>query len=366
MKQNCAMIKQLKNSYCCIGLMSGTSLDGLDMVLCQLNQNENKWTYTFLKTQSHAYSKYWKESLKSAYTLGGVELLKLHRAYGIWLAERVLKFISDTDARPTLIASHGHTIFHEPEKKLNFQLGDGAVIAAKTGITTISDFRTLDICLNGQGAPLVPIGDQLLFDNYSACVNLGGFANVSCQIDGVRKAWDICPVNYIINQLMQRLGKEMDYNGEFGKTGSIIKDLLDRLQILPYYKQSAPKSLAQEWVDREFMPLLHKFNNYPLQDLIRTCYEHYAEIISHDLNSTPIGDVLFSGGGVYNKFLMELIQQKTNHQIVIPDDQLIEFKEALVFSLLGTLRLSNQINCLSSVTGADYNCSSGVIHWGRK
>ncbi len=346
--------------------MSGTSLDGLDMVLCHLNNSGNTWTYKILKTKTYAYNKEWQTRLKHAVRLSGLELQKLHRSYAIWISERINNFIDYAEPSPNFIASHGHTIFHEPDKMLNFQLGDGAVIAAQTGLTTICDFRSMDICLNGQGAPLVPVGDQLLFGHYSACVNLGGFANVSCEIDGKRSAWDICPVNYIINLLMRQVGKEMDYNGEFGQTGSVIEALLKQLNTLPYYYIDAPKSLAQEWVERHFMPVLNGYSKYPLKDILRTCYEHFAIIISNDLNSILSGEILFSGGGVYNTYLMQLIQQKTNHKITIPDQQLIEFKEALVFSLLGALRFTNQINCLSSVTGADSDCSSGVIHWGKK
>jgi len=346
--------------------MSGTSLDGLDMVLCQLTDTNNNWSYELIKTETYPYTSKWQTQLKQSISLSGLELLKLHRTYGLWLAERVNQFIADTPHQPDLIASHGHTIFHEPDKMLNFQLGDGAVIAAKTGRTTISDFRSLDICLNGQGAPLVPIGDQLLFNDYAACINLGGFANVSCQKENKRIAWDICPVNFVINRLVQPLGQLMDESGRLGQTGVVIDALLHQLNNLEYYKQMAPKSLAQEWVDNQFTPILKQFNSHQVQDIIRTCYEHFSQLITRDINTIPRGEVLFSGGGVYNTFLMDLIKSKTKHTIHIPNNQLVEYKEALIFALLGTLRLSNQINCLSSVTGSDYNNSSGSIHWGIK
>lgn len=346
--------------------MSGTSLDGLDIALCQLDQSNEQWSYQLLKTSTSPYHPDLKSKLQQAVHLNGLDLQKLHRSYGLWLSAQVNNFIEHNGCQPDLIASHGHTVFHEPNKRINFQVGDGHVIAAQTGITTISDFRSLDICLNGQGAPLVPIGDQLLFGSYAACVNLGGFANVSCTIDGNRKAWDICPVNFVTNRLMQQVNKDMDYNGELGKTGHIITALLEQLNALSYYGDNAPKSLAQEWVDSEFMPLLDTYKSHPLKNLLRTCYEHFATIISNDLNTLPEGEILFTGGGVYNIYLMQLIKQKTRHQVMVPKADLIEFKEALIFALLGVLRITGHINCLSSVTGADCDSSSGIIHWGRK
>lgn len=356
-------MEQLKKTYCCVGLMSGTSLDGLDMALCLLHlHSSDKWTYEFLKTKTQPYTDKWRTRLQQAPVLDGFNLQILHREYGSWIAQHIVEFLSGEGYQPDFIASHGHTVFHQPEKKLNLQVGDGAVIAAKTGITTISDFRSLDICLNGQGAPLVPIGDMLLFKDYVACVNLGGFSNVSSQVDGERKAWDISPLNFVINRLMNKLGLEMDRDGDFGRQGKIIDKLITELNNLNYYSLKAPKSLGQEWVENEFIPLLRLYNTCSLEDVVRTCYEHFANVMANDLNQLAIGRILFTGGGVYNKFFMELIRQKVKGEVIIPDKQLIEYKEALVFALLGALRIGNKINCLASVTGADKNSSSGSIY----
>ncbi|MCU4157585.1 anhydro-N-acetylmuramic acid kinase [Carboxylicivirga sp. A043] len=356
------MIKQIKNSYCCVGLMSGTSLDGLDMVLCQLEKRDNKWVFDIKRSETIDYSAEWRERLKGSPNLSGKELMLLHRNYGKWLGSAVHDFLKDESTPPDLIASHGHTVFHEPQNQFNFQLGDGNMIAAITGVSTVSDFRSLDVCLNGQGAPLVPIGDQLLFSEYEACVNIGGFVNVSCDIDGVRRAWDICPANFVINRLVGKMGLSMDENGAIGLQGKIIQVLLQELNELPYYQQTAPKSLAQEWVDNSFWPIVNKYDSHDLPDVIRTCYEHFARVISNDLNRyTSKGTLLFTGGGVFNLFLMDLIKQHCKTQVIIPEKQLVNYKEALIFALLGVLRYRGEVNCLKTVTGATHDACSGVV-----
>ncbi len=342
--------------------MSGTSLDGLDMVLCHLEKRNDQWKYSIIKSVSIEYSVEWKKNLEQAVKLSGKELLLLHRRYGSWLGECVMNFLADVNPQPDLIASHGHTVFHEPQNNFNFQLGDANMIAAKTGIVTVSDFRSLDICLNGQGAPLVPIGDQLLFSEYDACVNIGGFVNVSCDIDGERRAWDICPANFVLNRLVDKIGLSMDKDGALGKEGQVIQPLLDELNTLAYYQLDAPKSLAQEWVECSFQPIIDRYAGQHLADIVRTCYQHMALIISKELNSyAKGGKILFTGGGVLNVFLMDLIKQYCSGQIVIPDRQIIDYKEALVFALLGALRLNGESNCLKTVTGADRSCSSGIV-----
>ncbi len=355
------MLKQINKSYCCIGLMSGTSLDGLDVAMCNLSIKDERWSYSFVKTTTIAYSENWKRRLSNSGKISGYELIKLHREYGIWLADQLNGFLAETEEKPDCIASHGHTCFHEPHNRINLQLGDGAIVGALTGITTISDFRSLDICLGGQGAPLVPIGDKLLFSEFDACVNLGGFANVSCEKNGRRVAWDICPLNFISNKLVRPLGLEYDDIGQMGREGNVIESLLNELNQLCYYQKSFPKSLGQEWVEKNIDPILNAYEEESITHILRTYYEHIAIVISRDLSDVA-GQVLFTGGGVYNAFLMELIKSKLNLELVVPDQQLVEYKEALVFSLLGVLRYRNEINCLASVTGANRDNSSGVIH----
>ncbi|WP_439184393.1 anhydro-N-acetylmuramic acid kinase [Carboxylicivirga taeanensis] len=357
------MVKQLKNSYCCVGLMSGTSLDGLDIVLCEFTWSQEQWHYTLLKHTTIAYPNTWQKRLKEAPALPGKELLMLHREYGQWLGTAVSGFLKGLKWQPDFIASHGHTVYHEPEKGFNFQLGDGNMISACTHLPVIADFRSLDVCFGGQGAPLVPIGDELLFGNYSACVNIGGFVNVSCPQSQRRIAWDICPANFVVNRLVKSIGMAMDRDGLMGQQGDLIESLQDDLSSLHYYKQSAPKSLSQEWVDEFIWPIFNNYQSYSLNDRLRTFYEHISDVIAHELSTyVSSGRILFTGGGVYNTYLMKLISEKTKSSVIVPDEVLIEYKEALVFAFLGLLRYRGEVNCLKSVTGAVCDSSSGVVY----
>lgn len=356
------MIEQINKSYCCVGLMSGTSLDGLDIAMCNLRINDGKWSYSFIKTQTVEYTLEWEQKLKNAFYLSGAELMQLHRDYGKWLGQQVNLFLEGVGGKPDFIASHGHTIFHEPHNQMNFQLGDGATLAATSGITVVSDFRSLDICLGGQGAPLVPVGDQLLFDSYSACINLGGFANVSVVNDGERIAWDICALNFVLNKLAKQLGEEYDEGGTLGRRGEIIQSLLDDLSNLEYYKRRAPKSLGQEWVEKELWPIIDKYNSEPVEKIAHTYYQHVKDVMVNEFKSLGDGEVLFTGGGVYNSYLMDLLKDNLTQNVHIPNKNLIEYKEALVFALLGALRIENKANCWKSVTGAEKDSSSGVVH----
>ena len=347
-------------SYNVIGVMSGTSLDGLDIVFCNLSFTDS-WSFKILKSKTLNYDPEWKEKLSNAHNLSGFDLQKLHKEYGSFIGESINSFINDIDQKINLIASHGHTVFHQPESKITLQIGDGTEIAVITGITTISDFRSLDVALGGQGAPLVPIGDELLFSEYDFCINLGGFSNISFKENNIRVAYDICPANIILNYLANKLGKAYDKNGTLGKDGNINIDLLKKLNNLEYYHLTHPKSLGREWLDEVFLPIIEQ-SKISIYDQIRTVYEHIAYQISLSLNTSKKSKTLITGGGAYNNFLIEQIKQKTKSKIIIPDKEIIEFKEALIFALLGVLRFNNQINCLSSVTGAKRDSSGGIIH----
>ncbi len=347
-------------SYHSIGLMSGTSLDGLDIILCKFSFNKN-WNFKIIKCHTIEYSKEWYAKLYSAPTLSGFELSLLHKEYGSYIGDCVKKFLKDISIDIDLIASHGHTVFHQPDKKLTLQIGDGQEIAIKTGIKTISDFRSLDVAMGGQGAPLVPIGDKLLFSDYDYCINIGGFANVSFEESEIRYAYDICPANIILNYLANKLGQPYDKNGALGLLGKINHNLLEKLNSLKYYSQSHPKSLGKEWLDNTFLPVI-KDTKITFHDQLRTVYEHIALQISRAINSDQNSKTLLTGGGTYNKLLINLIKHNNSSEIIIPDKKIIEYKEALIFALLGTLKLKNQVNTLASVTGASKNSSSGILY----
>ncbi len=339
--------------------MSGTSLDGLDLAHCRFLYKNGKWEYDILSCTTLPYDQSWKDKLKNAYLLNGLQLAQLDVELGGFIGQQAKQFISENGMPVGLIASHGHTIFHQPDKRLTVQIGAGAEISARTGVPTVCDFRKKDVALGGQGAPLVPVGDELLFSQYSYCLNLGGFANISFENEGIRRAFDICPVNVVLNELAGLAGLEYDQDGELGRTGSVNTVLLKKLNKLDYYSKSPPKSLGKEWLHTSFLPLVTGLS-IDRNDILRTLYEHIARQIGQVLSRD--GDALVTGGGVYNTFLMERLGQYTNAKLVITDDNLIQYKEALVFALLGLLRWRGEINCYASVTGATTDSCSGSVY----
>ncbi len=350
--------------YNVIGIMSGTSLDGVDVALCNFKYENEQWAFKIIKAKTYYYTAEWKNKLSTAIKLSIVNFLKLHKEYGRFTGNIVLRFLEDTSIKIDFIASHGHTVIHQPNDFVTYQLGDGAELAATTGITTISDFRSLDVALGGQGAPLVPIGDAMLFSQYDFCLNLGGFANISYNNPNTssrdRVAFDISPVNIILNYLAQKKGVEFDENGLFGKRGKLNRKLFDELNALDYYQKPAPKSLGKEWLDEHFIPIIENYK-LSLFDLFRTVYEHVGYQISKAAYNGVERTIFATGGGAFNKFLIQTIQNYTKHKIIIPDHDIVNFKEALIFAFLGVLRHRDETNCLTTVTGARIDNIGGVI-----
>ena len=349
--------------YKVIGLMSGTSLDGLDLAYVEFAEEEGQWSFELKHSTTLHYNDEWFVDLGNAQRLPKGELEKLHIDYGLYLGRACVSFIEEHKINPDLIASHGHTIFHQPDKKYTYQLGDGRALASVCGIQTVNDFRSLDVSLGGQGAPLVPVGDRYLFSQYHVCLNLGGFANVSYDSNGSRIAFDVAPVNIVLNVMANALGKEYDDNGEFAATGKVDESLFDALNALPYYEDQAPKSLSREWLDEFFMPLVRD-SKVSDKDKLCTLCKHIAVQVRRstlDLGVLPGSQMLITGGGALNGYLVECIKQEAQLEIVVPDRAIIEYKEALIFAFLGVLRMRGAINCLSSVTGAERDSSCGVI-----
>lgn len=345
-----------------LGLMSGTSLDGLDMALCKFDLENKQWNYSVKKCITVNYDDVLKQKFKNADRLSAIELLVLDREFAIFIAARVNEFLEGTSDKPAFIASHGQTIFHQPQRGLTLQIGSGAVIAAKTGIPTVCDFRSTDVALGGQGAPLVPIGDKLMFGRYAACLNLGGFCNISFDCNGKRIAFDIAPCNMLLNTLAQRLGKSYDKNGMSARNGFFVDALTEKLNALPYYQRCGAKSLGKEWFDAEVLPLLD-IPGAMTEDLLRTSTEHIAVQIAKVLNDNHIESVLVTGGGAKNSYLMDRIRWNApNTMVVIPDDTTVDFKEAIIFAFLGMLRMRGENNCLTAVTGATRDCIGGAVY----
>ena len=343
-----------------IGLMSGSSLDGVDIAYVNFSHDNKKWFFQIVEAGNVPYSEYWKEQLSQAFNKDKDELKKLDKEYGRYLGTITKKYIKKYEMEPKLIASHGHTIFHRPEEGFTLQIGDGQEIANATGIMTINDFRTEDVEKGGQGAPLVPIGDRHLFAEYPICLNIGGIANVSYETDNKSIAYDICMANQLLNYLAGKLGYDYDNNGNFARQGSVNQELLNILNDNPYYIQNAPKSLGREF----FENVQHKViddSQLSVYDLLATATEHIALQIANATNHLEATKMLITGGGAKNQYLINRIQALSKHEIIIPETMIIDYKEALIFAFLAALKMEGKINVLSSVTGASSDSSSGKI-----
>ncbi|MGY5351737.1 anhydro-N-acetylmuramic acid kinase [Wenyingzhuangia sp. IMCC45533] len=341
-----------------IGLMSGTSLDGVDLVLVEFSKDNS---FKILNCKTIMYNDYWLKSLKNVSKISKESLLlsDIDTDLGKYFSKLIIDFVKECDVdQIDLIASHGHTVHHQPNKGYTLQIGCGEQIRKLTGIKTIYNFRSQDVLLGGQGAPLVPIGDEMLFSEYDYCLNLGGFSNISYNEKGVRRAFDICPVNTVLNFFSQKLGQDYDKNGSLAKSGNVNQNLLAELNAINYYHLPIPKSLGVEFLETYIYPIFFKYE-LSHKDFLRTFVEHIAHQICKNIRK---GTVLVTGGGAFNVFLMERLKRNASQvKFVIPSNKIVEFKEALVFALLGKLRLEGKVNCLSSVTGAIKDHSSGVI-----
>ncbi|SNR14875.1 anhydro-N-acetylmuramic acid kinase [Tenacibaculum jejuense] len=341
-----------------IGLMSGTSLDGLDLVYVKFNNFDYK-DFQIIHAETRAYNKDWKHILSDAITLSTEELNKINDDYGLYLGRCVNEFIEKFRINNLdFIASHGHTVFHQPDKGITLQIGNGKKIAEMTNIKVVCDFRAQDVNLGGQGAPLVPIGDELLFEEYDYCLNLGGFANVSYKSKNERIAFDICPVNIVLNYYTKKIGLDYDKNGNIARSGKVNSDLLVKLNALEFYKKQPPKSLGLEWVKSEIFPLINNLEtNIPT--ILKTFVKHSTFQISEVIKNS--NKVLITGGGAFNTYFIQEVERNINKKINMAPELLIEYKEALIFAFLGLLKLKNEVNCLKSVTGASKDHATGVI-----
>jgi anhydro-N-acetylmuramic acid kinase len=360
--------------YRAIGLMSGSSLDGLDIAFAEFHENAGKWTYEIKAAECSAYETEWIDKLKQAIHLPALDYQLLHTAYGHYTGHLINKFIEKNSLQyqVQLIASHGHTTFHVPAKKMTGQLGCGAAIAAVTGINTVSDLRAMDIAMGGQGAPIVPIGEKLLLGDYNYFLNLGGIANISFNTENYT-AFDVCPANRVLNMLAKEAGKEYDDKGAMAKSGTVNNALLEKLNALDFYKQLYPKSLANDFGTEVVYPMIKKAG-ISTNDALRTMTEHTAAQIKNSIvnfqtkqGSARGGQLLATGGGVFNDFLIERLAallKELNIEVVVPDEKLAKYKEALIMALIGVLRWREEYNVLSSVTGAAANSVGGAVWMG--
>lgn len=359
--------------YKVIGLMSGSSLDGLDIAYVHLNEGRGQWNYEIVHAECTPYTTEMVEQLRNLQQLSVNDYLKLHTSYGRFLGEAVNAFIEKNgiEHQVHLVASHGHTVMHEPHNHTSGQVGDGATIAAVTGLPVVSDLRNMDVALGGQGAPIVPIGDKLLFGQYDYWLNIGGIANITVPHNDGTLAFDICPANQILNGLAEMAGKTMDVDGEMAKTGRLQIDILADLNDEAYYGQEPPKSLSNEQAKQLVFPILLESKN-DLNDLMRTAVQHIADKITEAVAKYPSTKerpaLLVTGGGALNGFLMERLQEgleKLNTDLVIPGKDTINYKEAVVMALIGILRFREETNTLGSITGASRDSIGGALWMGH-
>ena len=352
--------------YTLIGLMSGTSGDGLDLAHCHFEYHNGMWSYEIIQAETRPFPVELGQALATSHLLSGLDLALLDVNFGRWMGEQVKNFCLENQVKPMAVASHGHTVFHQPEKGLSLQIGNGWALHQASGERVLADFRMLDVQLGGQGAPLVPIGDRLLFPQLDFCINLGGISNLSLEKNGQRIAFDCSPFNLLLNREAMKLGSSFDQDGAWARAGNLNHALLEELNDLPFYAVSGAKSLGRESIDQIFIPLLDQSGLSP-KDLLCTLVEHFAIQIAaliqtHATKTNPI--VLLTGGGAYNRYFVERLDHQLNQQWIQVEatKELIEFKEALIFAFLGVLKLRGEANALASVTGASCDSSGAVVY----
>lgn len=361
--------------YRAIGIMSGSSLDGLDIVFAEFQEQAGQWSYTIRESACYQYDEAWKERLRDAVALPAAGYLLLHTAYGRYIGEKINQFIEEKSLhyQVGLISSHGHTTFHMPARGMTAQLGDGAAIAAVTGLPVVTDLRALDVALGGQGAPIVPVGEKRLLAGYDYFLNIGGIANISVNADPYT-AFDICPANRVLNMLAREAGKEYDEGGKLAASGQPDSALLEKLNQLDYYRQPPPKSLANDFGTETVYPLIRSAG-LTTADALRTCCEHISfqtaaaiKTFCHSAPGISNARLLCTGGGARNTFLVRLLAQKLNEpgiEFVVPEPELIDYKEALIMAFIGVLRWRQEYNVLASVTGASRNSIGGALWTGQ-
>ena len=362
--------------YKVIGSMSGSSLDGLDLVFVEIEEKGGNWSFQVLQADCMPFENELKEQLKNAPMLSARELASLDAAFGAYIGKQILQFIEKNalQYKVALIASHGHTVFHHPPHYTT-QIGNGAFVAATTSLPVVSDLRTMDVAMGGQGAPIVPIGEQLLFAQYKYFLNIGGIANISYNGGAVYDAFDVCPANRVLNTLSEEMGFAFDQEGVNARKGNIVEGLLDQLNAQEYYWQTFPKSLANEFGTEVILPLIKSFKLDP-RDALCTYVEHIAMQVSESIQQinrkrgvVPKDDkMLVTGGGAFNQFLIERLNVHINplHVMVeIPDAQTVAYKEAIIMGLLGVLRWREEYTVFNTVTGAREQSIGGALWMGK-
>lgn len=347
--------------------MSGSSMDGIDLALCNITSDKGTYSYEIGACKTYEYSETWRLRLSQIRKADSLAYAKTDVFYGHYLGHLVREFMEEFNVDADLVGSHGHTVFHYPEEMITRQVGDGASLSAICKLPVVSDFRSMDVAKKGQGAPLVAIGDQVFFDDYDFCLNLGGFANISGKIGEYRVSFDICPANILLNRVARDLDKEYDHNGEIASKGTINYGLLENLNQIDYYAMPFPKSLNRDWINNELWQIVKEGEKLSPEDKMKTFVDHIGVQISKSVSylssKQPAGKkVLVTGGGAFNGVLMDHIKTHSEAEFTVPDEKLVKFKEALIFALMAVMRVENQPNIIKTFTGAKSNSVSGSLN----
>lgn len=353
--------------------MSGSSMDGLDLAYCSIEETGGRWSYQIHKTSCISFDANWIAKLQTISGFSAKDLLLTHTAFGKWMGEAILSFIETNhlEHKIHLIASHGHTVFHEPALGMTFQMGDGASIAAITKLPVVSDLRNMDIALGGQGAPIVPIGEKLFWNEFTYFLNIGGICNLTSNSDDKHIAFDVSPANRVLNLLCHEIEKPFDENGQEASLGNLNEALLNELNALDYYQLSFPKSLSNEFGTEVIIQLMNQYS-IPVRDKLKTMCVHISIQVKNAVKLCPARDgskMMITGGGAFNNFLISLLQEELKAlqvEVILPEKELIEYKEALVMALIGVLRWREENNVMSSVTGAVRSSVGGALWMGQE
>ncbi|MES2616329.1 MAG: anhydro-N-acetylmuramic acid kinase [Bacteroidota bacterium] len=354
-------------SYKVLGIMSGSSMDGIDIALCTITSDEGNYSYSIDVSHTYSYDDKWRVRLSQLRKADALSYAKTDVFYGHYLGQLVNDFVEKYQVKADLVASHGHTVFHYPDEMITRQVGDGASLSAICGLPVVSDFRSMDVAKGGEGAPLVAIGDELLFGEYDYCLNIGGFANISGMVGGYRVAFDVSPANILLNRVARDLNLAYDHNGEIAAKGSIHYPLLAQLNDIDFYKLPFPKSLNRDWINEELWHLVKEGERLSPEDKMKTFVDHISTQIGKSIDyisshQTTGKKVLVTGGGAFNATLMDYIRTHSDADFQIPDPQLVKYKEALIFALMGVLRVENNTNIKKTYTGAKSDSVSGSLN----
>ena len=352
------LVSNLMNAYQAIGIMSGSSLDGLDICAATF-QKGTKWGFQMDAFVAVPFPDDLYHQLLNCRSLSGESLHRLDIQLGLWLGGQVVDFMNENRLNPVVIGSHGHTVFHQVDHHLSLQIGNGHAIAEKTGVPVVADFRQQNVLLGGHGAPLVPIGDILLFEEYDAWINIGGIANATIRTKKGFEAGDIVPANQVLNALANKLGFPFDEGGQFAQQGKLNRNWHNYLGSIDFFEKPFPKSISNEWVKKELLDSLPETNP---EDALFTYTSFMASQIAGILPEET-KRALVTGGGALNTFLIDQLKaERSEVDFEVPEEDLIQSKEALVFAFMGLLRHQGEVNCLASYTGSNKDISAGVVY----